>query len=223
MDDGLRDPAEILRSADFFRGKRCIECRGGDERAPRKRCSDNKVLPKWDPNRANLALDIGKIISSDPDFLKLIKTDISRFAGSAGTGALRCAVRWIRKRRIWSRRANRRLLVFLIAPVSSLFEILREGLNISSARYAGHFHLKHFGDFGDGSLSIHKCDEPSLSLLISMLWNADGSRSWRNTVLRLSSAPRLCRCMSWAPGKWCGTICGTSAGSGILGSAVSWL
>ena len=39
----------------------------------------NEVLPKWDPNRANLALDTGKIISSDPDFLKLIETDIDRF------------------------------------------------------------------------------------------------------------------------------------------------
>jgi V8-like Glu-specific endopeptidase len=40
---------------------------------------DNEILPKWDPNRANLALDIGKIISSDRDFLKLIETDIDRF------------------------------------------------------------------------------------------------------------------------------------------------
>jgi V8-like Glu-specific endopeptidase len=41
--------------------------------------ADDEILPKWDPNRANLALDVGKIISSDPDFLKLIKTDIDRF------------------------------------------------------------------------------------------------------------------------------------------------
>jgi V8-like Glu-specific endopeptidase len=40
---------------------------------------DNEILPKWDPNRANLALDIGKVISSDPDFLTLIKVDIDRF------------------------------------------------------------------------------------------------------------------------------------------------
>ena len=40
---------------------------------------DNEILPKWDPSRANLALDIGKIISSDPDFLTLIKADINRF------------------------------------------------------------------------------------------------------------------------------------------------
>jgi hypothetical protein len=41
--------------------------------------ADNEILPKWDPNRANLALDVGKIISSDRDFLKLIETDIDRF------------------------------------------------------------------------------------------------------------------------------------------------
>ena len=41
--------------------------------------ADNKILPKWDPQRANLALDIGKIISSEPDFLKLIQTDVRRF------------------------------------------------------------------------------------------------------------------------------------------------
>ena len=40
---------------------------------------DDEILPKWDPNLANLALDIGKIISSDHDFLKLIETDINRF------------------------------------------------------------------------------------------------------------------------------------------------
>jgi hypothetical protein len=40
---------------------------------------DNEILPKWDPNRANLALDVGKIIASDRDFLKLIETDIERF------------------------------------------------------------------------------------------------------------------------------------------------
>jgi V8-like Glu-specific endopeptidase len=39
---------------------------------------DDDVLPKWDPSRANLALDIGKIIASDPDFLKLIESDIAR-------------------------------------------------------------------------------------------------------------------------------------------------
>ncbi len=41
--------------------------------------ADNEILPKWDPNLANLALDIGKIISSDHDFLKLIETDIDGF------------------------------------------------------------------------------------------------------------------------------------------------
>ena len=39
----------------------------------------NEVLPRWDPDRANLALDISKIISSEPDFLKLIERDIARF------------------------------------------------------------------------------------------------------------------------------------------------
>ncbi len=41
--------------------------------------ADNEILPEWDPSRANLALDIGKIISSDQDVLKLIQTDIDRF------------------------------------------------------------------------------------------------------------------------------------------------
>jgi V8-like Glu-specific endopeptidase len=40
---------------------------------------DNEILPAWDPSRANLALDISKIISSDSDFLKLIESDIARF------------------------------------------------------------------------------------------------------------------------------------------------
>jgi V8-like Glu-specific endopeptidase len=40
--------------------------------------ADNKILPKWDPSRANLALDINKIIASDAGFLKLVKTDIDR-------------------------------------------------------------------------------------------------------------------------------------------------
>jgi V8-like Glu-specific endopeptidase len=39
----------------------------------------SEVLPKWDPNRANLAVDVGEIISSNPDFLKLIELDIDRF------------------------------------------------------------------------------------------------------------------------------------------------
>ena len=41
--------------------------------------ADNKILPKWDPTRANLALDINKIIASDADFLKLVNADIDRF------------------------------------------------------------------------------------------------------------------------------------------------
>jgi V8-like Glu-specific endopeptidase len=40
---------------------------------------DNDVLPRWDANRANLALDISKIISSDPDSLRLVEADIDRF------------------------------------------------------------------------------------------------------------------------------------------------
>jgi V8-like Glu-specific endopeptidase len=40
---------------------------------------DDDILPVWDPSRANLALDISKIISSDSDFLKLIESDIARF------------------------------------------------------------------------------------------------------------------------------------------------
>jgi V8-like Glu-specific endopeptidase len=45
--------------------------------------TDNReILPKWDPSRANLALDIGKIISSEPDFMKLIALDLDRFARS---------------------------------------------------------------------------------------------------------------------------------------------
>jgi V8-like Glu-specific endopeptidase len=39
----------------------------------------NEILPKWDPKRANLAVDIGKIISSDGDILKLIAEDIDRY------------------------------------------------------------------------------------------------------------------------------------------------
>jgi hypothetical protein len=41
--------------------------------------ANNAILPKWDPNHANLALDIGKIISSDRDVLGLIEADIARF------------------------------------------------------------------------------------------------------------------------------------------------
>ena len=41
--------------------------------------TENEILPKWDPNRANVALDVGKIISSDSEFLSLIETDINRF------------------------------------------------------------------------------------------------------------------------------------------------
>ena len=39
----------------------------------------NEILPKWDPNRANLAVDMGKILSSDADILKLITQDIDRY------------------------------------------------------------------------------------------------------------------------------------------------
>ncbi len=39
----------------------------------------SEVLPQWDPNRANLALDIGKIVASDPGVMELINQDIARF------------------------------------------------------------------------------------------------------------------------------------------------
>ena len=38
-----------------------------------------EVLPHWDPSRANLALDVGKIVSSDPHFMEMIEQDIARF------------------------------------------------------------------------------------------------------------------------------------------------
>ena len=38
-----------------------------------------RFCPDGTLTHANLALDIGKIISSDRDFLKLIETDIDRF------------------------------------------------------------------------------------------------------------------------------------------------
>jgi len=45
--------------------------------------TDNReILPKWDASRANLALDIGKIISSEPEFMRLIALDLDRFARS---------------------------------------------------------------------------------------------------------------------------------------------
>lgn len=37
------------------------------------------VLPTWTPSHTNLALDIGKIASSDPDVLALVQRDIERF------------------------------------------------------------------------------------------------------------------------------------------------
>ena len=39
----------------------------------------NEILPKWDPDRANLAVDMGKILSSDADISNLIAQDIDRF------------------------------------------------------------------------------------------------------------------------------------------------
>jgi V8-like Glu-specific endopeptidase len=39
----------------------------------------NAVLPRWDPTRANLAVDVGEIVASNPDVLKLIDLDIARF------------------------------------------------------------------------------------------------------------------------------------------------
>jgi hypothetical protein len=39
----------------------------------------NEILLQWDPRRANLAVDIGKMLSSDGDILKLITGDIDRY------------------------------------------------------------------------------------------------------------------------------------------------
>lgn len=39
----------------------------------------SEILPQWDPKRANLAVDMGKILSSDADILKLIAQDIDRY------------------------------------------------------------------------------------------------------------------------------------------------
>ena len=39
----------------------------------------DEILPKWDPMRANLAVDMDKIISSDADLVKLIESDIHRY------------------------------------------------------------------------------------------------------------------------------------------------
>jgi hypothetical protein len=78
VDDRLRDPAESLRISDFFLEDgvlNVVAVMSGHLGT----AADDEILPKWDPNRANLALDIGKIISSDRDFLKLIETDIDRF------------------------------------------------------------------------------------------------------------------------------------------------
>ena len=39
----------------------------------------DEILPKWDPARANLAVDMGMIISSDAEILKFIEQDIDRY------------------------------------------------------------------------------------------------------------------------------------------------
>ena len=41
--------------------------------------NENEILPQWDPKRGNLAVDMGKIIFSDADILKLIAQDIDRY------------------------------------------------------------------------------------------------------------------------------------------------
>ena len=38
-----------------------------------------EILPKWDPRAANLAVDMGKILSSDSEVMNLIRSDIDRF------------------------------------------------------------------------------------------------------------------------------------------------
>jgi hypothetical protein len=47
----------------------------------------NEILASWDPGRANLAVDIGKIISSDADILNLIERDIDRYHRTNPSGA----------------------------------------------------------------------------------------------------------------------------------------
>lgn len=39
----------------------------------------DEMLPKWDPRRANLAVDMGMIISSDAELLNIIERDIDRY------------------------------------------------------------------------------------------------------------------------------------------------
>ena len=78
VDDRLRDPAESLRISGFFVEDGVLNV-VAVMRGHLGNVVDDEILPKWDPNRANLALDIGKIISSDQDFSKLIETDIARF------------------------------------------------------------------------------------------------------------------------------------------------
>jgi V8-like Glu-specific endopeptidase len=39
----------------------------------------DEVLPKWDPSLGNLAVDMGKILSSDDKVMDLIQSDIDRF------------------------------------------------------------------------------------------------------------------------------------------------
>ena len=48
----------------------------------------NEILPKWDPDRANLAVDMGKILSSDAALSKLIAQDIDRFYQTAPVRAV---------------------------------------------------------------------------------------------------------------------------------------
>jgi len=44
----------------------------------------DEIFPKWDPARANLAVDMGQIISSEPRILELIDRDIVRFHRTIG-------------------------------------------------------------------------------------------------------------------------------------------
>jgi len=82
VDDRLRDPAESLRISGFFVEDgvlNVVAVMSGHLGTVDGTVDDNEILPRWEPNHANLALDIGKIISSDQDFSKLIETDITRF------------------------------------------------------------------------------------------------------------------------------------------------
>ena len=78
VDDGLRNTAESLGVSDIYVRDgvlHVVAIMHGHIGV----VVGNEILPKWNPKRANLAVDIGDIISSNPDLLKLIEADIARF------------------------------------------------------------------------------------------------------------------------------------------------